>query len=198
MTAAEIIARAREDLDERDPDNSHWDDVRMLSFLNEGQDDLILKVPGPLLPALNELEEQNLAIGQYLYALPADWCKTISLKLYDKFALVLTSDFEYAVENNSCYEPSLTHPVALEPYYQGKTKIFPVPASLMIDGLKRIYIRMPAKITAVGQTPEIPVYFHEALVLFLVYRSMAEDGDGRAVSVYQEYIAALGGKSGTQ
>ncbi len=187
MTTAEIIALIRKRLDEMVEDNSHWDDPRILAFVNAGLDVIAVRLPAPSLPELWDLDEQNIVGYQSLYDIPANACKLIDVQVNGIPAEIRGIDYEKTLLNNYLYTPSTTRPYVLYPYYQNKAKIFPEPTGLIIDGLKSVFLRLAARLVNDGDIPDLPYFTHPWLVDWGLYCCLLEDGDPRAAQILADF-----------
>lgn len=199
MNASEIVALIRKRLDEMVEDNSHWDDPRILAFVNAGLDVITVRLPAPSLPELWDTDTQNLIGNQSLYDMPSGLCKLIDVKVNGVPAEVRGIDYEKVLLNNYLYTPSTTRPYVLYPYYQNKAKVFPEPTALIVNGLVSIFLRLAVRLVNDGDVPELPYFTHTWLVDWGLYSCLLEDGDPRAVNIladFEKNCPAPGGKNG--
>lgn len=205
MNLTEIHAAIRHRLDEEDVDNSHWSSDRLTAFTNVAVGDVAKRLPPPLIPLLEMINTQTLSNGVNEYTLPSDFFRIKHVLLNyapDTQSIhipahIITHEFLHAIFHNSFYEPTTTNPFAL--IYGGKVLIYPVPTALASQGLKNIYLRPPAQVSAADDIPEVPSWSHDWVVLDAVYLCLSEDDQDKAKSVLGEYLekfSQFGGMNG--
>lgn len=109
----------------------------------------------------------NAAASTYPATLPADWIITKRVT-YDTPELPLhLAD----IEDLDAYSIDPTYADAPQFYYffNGKLNLYPNPGGTKI--VHHYYVKTPTNVTAPGDTPSLPISFHEDLVRFCLMRA---------------------------
>ena len=196
MTLAELLVEVRYALDELDLDNTHWTDTRLTAFLNEGQDDVAMRLPADLVPDLLTTHTEDLANATQTYSFTQDFVRLDYIittysdedgQSYTRNTKLKSLDWYNTMYDNQGQTPDFEHPVALR--YGRIIKFFPVPIVTEQDGIEYYYRRPPVDMGGEGDEPELPKQVHRLLVNYAVYRALFEDGDPRAGDEWNKYIS---------
>jgi hypothetical protein len=181
------ITELRHFLDEMEVDNSHWDDERLVVFLNEGQGDVASRLPGELQPKLSEIHKQNLQDSESEYEFTEDNVRIDYIKAYSRNCKIVSIPY-----TNAFFISEFETPTILEPAVTifGKyITVYPTPTTTYSDGLQTFYVRPPndMNIESGDTDPEIPLFSHRWMILYAAYKCLLEDNDGRYKDIFAQY-----------
>lgn len=183
------ITELRYFLDEMEVDNSHWDDGRLVVFLNEGQGDVASRLPGELQPKLSEILKQSLLDNQSEYEFTEERVRIDYIKAYSMNCKIVPIPY-----TNAFYISNLETPTEIEPaatIFGKYITIYPTPTTGSIDGLQIFYVRPPndMNIESGENEPDIPLFSHRWMILYAAYKCLLEDNDGRYKDIFAQYNA---------
>ena len=140
---------------------------------------------------LQGIQQTNVVAGTASYALPVDFLKYKRVTLDGK-PLGFTT-LEELDQYDSHRDVSNTQATPAKFYrWNQSTYLFPIPAAAGTANLDVWYIRQPAALTAIGNTPSIPVQYHETLLLYCKAKAYEQiENYDMARLVMQEFQAEL-------
>lgn len=129
------------------------------------------------------------AASTYPTNLPADWVITkrvtydtpeISLKLCD------IEDLDaYSIDPTFADTPSFYY------FFNGKLNLYPTPGGT--KSVRHYYVKIPTNVTAVGDTPSIPISFHEDIVRFCLMRAHERNENFKGVETSAQIFQSTDG-----
>lgn len=182
------ITELRHFLDEMEVDNSHWDDERLVVFLNEGQGDVASRLPGELQPKLSEIHKQSLQDNQSEYEFTEENVRIDYIKAYSMNCKIVSIPYTNAFIINELETPTTLEPAVT--LYGKYLTVFPTPEETTGDpyGLEVFYVRPPNDMSLEdNDSPEIPLFSHRWMILYAAYKCLIEDNDGRYKDIFAQY-----------
>lgn len=165
---------------------SQVDTTDIVRWANDGQMRIVRETE-----CLQGVQQTNVVAGTDNYALPDDFLRYKRVTL-DGRNLTFTTLEE--LDRYDAFRDVANSRSTPGRYYRWnqKTYLFPIPASSGTTNLDVWYIRQPAALTAIGNTPSIPVQYHELLELFCKSRAYEQIRDyENAQLIMQEFNSEL-------
>ena len=165
MLVSAIISTVRTIIS--DKDSLQVTDAEMMVWINQAMREVAVD---------NELLQMsatsNTVVGTANYVLPADILKLHSVK-YDNEKLPVYSRKDAEEHANLTSTTNGTPGFC----YVWAGSLYLVPPPSAIKALIIDYIRQPTDVTAVGNTPELPLQYHNRLIDFCLAQAYLQDGD---------------------
>lgn len=187
-TAADIITRAQY-LTNSSGDTSMWVDDEFLSWLNDGQADIVRTTW-----CLQGTESINLVQDQAEYDITADYVRIQLVQYIDSTPKTWGMVMKNPVDFNST--TTGTRPAYWFDWNE-KITVWPVPTASS-GQVKLFYIPRLAKLTATTDAITIPAIYEEALLKYVVAMAWTKDRQyGKAnafLTMYKQELADLSGR----
>lgn len=172
-------------------------DENIVTWVNDGQREVVSMNP----ELLEAIVAANTVAGQQDYVIPADVRKIrsisyksdISVAFIDLTALSLQEfDKNMGAWDGSAYGQR-------DPLYYctfaNRIKLFPIPNTSIVGGLKLYYYRMPTDVTIDADVIDLPLNYHSAIVQYCLQQAYELDEDWNSVgNKGQQFTASVSGQ----
>jgi len=182
VNLSELIADVRSRADEDTAD--FWTNSMLTTWLNQASLELAFRLEN-----LEEMDTQNTTSGTANYTLPSDCIKLLRVQVDSLPLRPITFSRLDAFETKG--SPSTDTEGTPEWFYLWKDQIYvyPTPSESVTSGLKILYVKRPAAMSADEDEPDHPEQFHHLLALYALYRALQRDMMySQARDVLQEWL----------
>lgn len=158
----------------------------VIDWINDGQTDICRKAE-----CLEGIQTINVANGTESYPYAADFIKDQKVMAQGVKLTRMTMQAIDVLYPDRAFMANTGNPL----YYYHRNRaitLYPIPNYNLTGGLIVWYIRDAVDVTAVGNTPEVPLIFHEDLVRYCVIRAFELDQEWAAAQqAKQDYDMRL-------
>jgi hypothetical protein len=157
-------------------------DDDILRWINDGQHQIVTQNEG----LLEKSSYTNTVALQQEYTLPTDILILRSVHLKDSTSGAYFNIKYYSFAEFDQYVDGWDQTVSDRGYptlytiYAGIVKLFPLPETSQTNGLKIYYNRAPVDVVTSGDSLDIPLMYHEALVKYCLQQAYEMDEDFEA------------------
>lgn len=168
-------------------------DADILRWINDGLRDIVMKNEGVLETSSTTAtvaSQQDYTLPTNLLVLRNIRYKRLGDLSFYKLVGMSLSEFDEYIDGweGTAYGPST--PVVYT-VYGGALKLFPIP-QLANETIKLVYSRVPVDVTADGDTPDLPLPYHNAIVDYCLQKAYELDEDwGSADNIAADYDAKI-------
>lgn len=156
-----------------DADQLQITDADIIRWVNEAMRDIAVENQ-----LLQKIATTSSVIGQVAYAQPSDILKFHSIRYDDQRLTFLSMDeaeSRYSLGDGTKGVPEVVYSWA------GNYEFYPAPEA--VKTIKVYYTRLPTEVTAVGNTPELPVGYHQRIVDYCLAQVALQDDNINMYSV---------------
>lgn len=189
LTPDQLVTKTREYIGETDAGVSSFTNPRILALLNEGLDDLVVRLDEELVYSATATTVQ----GQFNYDLPSNLIAIKEVYITDSNGkerpLTTLPSQEFLVERLGAGWRTDPNGQPRYAYKAGRNVmgIAPAPDSTWASRTVRIfYVRLHDAMTSGGSAPSIHEYFHPALADYAAWRIWRIKGDHKQADKYLE------------
>lgn len=158
-------------------------DTDIIRWINSAQKQIVLQNES----LLDKSATTDTVVGQQSYDLPVDLLKLNGIKYrnsttsaYYRIMGYSLADFNERVDGwDGSTEPGDPFCYTIS---EDKIKVFPIPNTAIIAGLKIYYNRKPVTVASPSDTPELPELYHDTIIKFCLKEAYEIDEDWDAVS----------------
>lgn len=167
-------------------------DTDLLRWINDGQRQIVMSNEG----LLETTTTANTVADQAEYTLPTNLLlfKSVSYKgtgqvSYSQLRGMSFNAFQQHIDSWDGDTTEVGVPVVYT-IYAGKIILYPIPEDSITNALKIYYTRRPTDVTASGDTPDLPILYHETLVKYCLQQAYEMDEDWEASTAKSTELAA--------
>lgn len=180
MIVSEIYTRVKRQFG--DESGVQLTDQDIIRYINEGQRQIVMQNEG----LLEKIATSSAVINQQNYTLPADILilRSISYKSPDDVSFYKLKGLSYQQFNEyvdgwdgAAYG---TATPLIFTQFAGNLILFPIPDKNSTNGIKIYYNRSPVDVVTSGDTPDLPLLYHDALVKQCLQLAYEMDEDWEA------------------
>lgn len=160
-------------------------DADIVRWVNDAQRDCVMKNE----TVLQTSSTTSAVAQQQDYTLPATllilrtihFKRTGDLSFY-KLEGMSFSEFDEYVDGWDGTQYGYTQPTVYTVYPTGTLKLFPIPSEASTNGIKLIYSRMPTDVAVDGDSIDLPLPYHNAVVDYCLAKAYELDEDWSAAN----------------
>lgn len=177
-------------------------DADIIRWINQGMRQIVMQNENLLLTEAT----QNTVQDQQSYTLPSDLLilKGVHYRPQDYTNYFKLKGYELSTFNEIADGWDGSQDGGTDPQVytviSDTIKLWPIPKVALTDSLKIYYNRTPVQVTTSGDTPELPVLYHEPLFKYCMLQAYKMDEDweaaGNQVQDYDRDINTLRGREG--
>lgn len=193
MIVSDIITRVRRTFG--DESAVQVDDADIIRWINDGQIEIVKNND----QALQTTSFQNLVAGQSTYTLPTDLLllRTLRFKYSDSlsFNRLIYKNMQQLDETMDGWDGSAyTSGVPIYfTMFEGKALLFPTPDQSSTNGLKVLYNKQPVDVVTSGDSPGLPLVYHNTLVEYCLWQaSLLDEAHEVAVMYKGNFMEGVG------
>jgi len=197
MILKDIFTEVRHLLREKKELYKTLNDIELIGYSNDCQEDLVKRLPKEDLLNLFKYDTLNsnifvndLGIGNAIILdLPTDYLRFRAIYEVTQGVNATLIDPEHAkiYQTFSYFAPTSQNPICY--LYSTKIAFYPYTSNTF----RLFYYKRPIVMTAIDNTPEINVECHHLFVPYLCYRILSKVGDSQATAYKNEYEAKIKG-----
>lgn len=163
-TRLQLITATRVQIDERDPNNTHWDDTEISTAIGQG-----IRFLGTLLEWAEQIAEATTVLDQRVYVLPADFVSLIEVYLDGKPLIVVDRSDMVNIDGN-WQEAESGKPAYAYKADNRKIGLHPPPNSEYENlALQIQQIKVPDTLTDDVSEPDLHMALHDCLPFYAAY-----------------------------
>ena len=145
----------------------------IISWINDAQEEICAANES----MMEAIAQTNVVANQSVYDYPADLSMFRSMKYNgNRLKQLSFNEFNEYLDgySNNIMGPGLPNIMMV---YKNQITVFPTPAQSMTNGFTIYYMRHPAQVATVADTPDVPVQYHKAIVDFCLKQAYELDED---------------------
>lgn len=190
MIVSDILTRVKRQFGDESGVQVTDDDI--LRWVNDGQRQIVMSNDG----LLETTSTSNSVANQQSYSVPTNLLifKSVSFKgtgqvSYVQLRGMSFNEFQKHIDSWDGDTTQTGTPVVYT-LYAGNIIVYPIPDTSITSAFKIYYTRKPTDVVNSGDTPDLPLLYHETLVKYCLQQAYEMDEDWQAFTSKSTEVAA--------